>query len=786
LLSKLPELRFKPPLELWGGIECTVNRVGDAYFDQLKWSGHDARLDDLDRFAQLKLCTLRYPILWERVAPRHPEQLDWRWTDERIAHLQKLDIRPIAGLLHHGSGPRYTSLLDASLPEKLAAYARAVARRYPHLEYYTPVNEPLTTARFSALYGHWFPHRTDAKSWARALLNQCRGVVLAMRDIRRINPAAQLVQTEDMGRTYSTRALAYQADFENERRWLSFDLLCGRVGRDHPLWHYLQWVGVDEREVAIFQDEFCPPDIIGLNYYLTSERFLDERLERYPEEFHGGNGRHEYADVAAVRVSAQGVAGAGAMLREAWERYRLPVAITEAHLGCTREEQVRWLWEVWNEAHTAREAGAEVRAVTVWSLLGAYNWNTLVTRDEGHYEPGVFDLRRTSSCPGPTALAHLVRDLGQRRRPMSPVLTVPGWWRQPRRLLHDPVLPHQPHPYQQGTNEVNEGISRHLFGARNSCPKADEAVHAVFGYCAAREAQPVLIAGATGTLGRAFARICELRHLPHHLLTRQQMDIADRGSVASAIKAHRPWAIINAAGYVRVDDAEREPQRCLRENRDGAEILALECAAHGIPLMTFSSDLVFDGAKASTYLESDGTAPLNVYGHSKAAAEARVLAALSSALVVRTGAFFGPWDEYNFVTIALREIGAGHRFVAASDAVVSPTYVPDLVNASLDLLIDGECGLWHLANCGQISWAQLACRASRLAGLDESLVQARATQELQLAAPRPLYSALGSERGQLMPSLDDALARYFEERAQHLEYVQHAKSKRQNAVPSMT
>ena len=80
----------------------------------------------------------------------------------------------------------------------------AVARRYPWVEDYTPVNEPLTTARFSGLYGHWYPHGRDDRTFARALLNQCRAVVLAMRAIRAVNPAARLVQTEDLGRTYST------------------------------------------------------------------------------------------------------------------------------------------------------------------------------------------------------------------------------------------------------------------------------------------------------------------------------------------------------------------------------------------------------------------------------------------------------------------------------------------------------------------------------------------------------------------------------------------------------
>src|SRR5690349_7435708 len=93
------------PVELWGGHECTVNRVGDAFFDQTVRSGHQARIDDLDRFAALGVKALRYPVLWERVAPERPGTFDWRWTDGRLARLRDLGVRPIAGLLHHGSGP---------------------------------------------------------------------------------------------------------------------------------------------------------------------------------------------------------------------------------------------------------------------------------------------------------------------------------------------------------------------------------------------------------------------------------------------------------------------------------------------------------------------------------------------------------------------------------------------------------------------------------------------------------------------------------------------------------
>lgn len=727
-----PVLAAEKP-ELWAGIECTVNRVGDRFSDQVERSGHASRIEDLELLADLGVRTVRYPILWERTAPHAPDQIDWSWADERIACLKRLRLRPIIGLMHHGSGPRYTSLLDPEFPEKLAAYAGEVARRYPWITDYTPVNEPLTTARFSCLYGYWYPHHRDALMFARALLAQCRAIVLAMRAIRAINPQARLIQTEDLGKTFSTSKLAYQAEFENERRWLSFDLLFGRIRPGTRMWEYLIWLGIEAAELKWFLDNQTPPDLLGINHYITSERFLDERVNRYPANFHGGNGRDRYADVEAVRVCAEGVAGPKIILREAWERYHRPLAITEVHLGCTREEQLRWLNEVWNASLALRAEQVDVRAVTAWAAFGAYDWNSLLTCDQGSYESGVFDLR--SSTPRPTALARMIRTITTGNEYDHPALDTPGWWRRLDRMCYPPVTRRE------------QVLSPSL-----STPKRSGGA-----------SRSLLITGATGTLGQAFARICEKRGLSYQLLSRHQMDIAEGHSVAAAIDQYQPWAVINAAGYVRVDDAETDRESCLRDNFKGPECLARECASRNLPLVTFSSDLVFDGLKIAPYIESDTPAPVNIYGKSKAAAEERVLEECPEALIIRTSAFFGPWDRFNFVYSVLETLSKGKNFVAAADAIISPTYIPDLVNAALDLLIDGEHRIWHLANSGAVTWAEFARVVADRAGYDPAAIHSRPTAMLGLAAPRPLFTALASERGSLMPPFEESLNSFFED-----------------------
>lgn len=700
---------------LWGGIECSVVRVGDDYRNQTCETGHRERLSDLDQVAALGIRTMRYPVVWETVAPDRPDEFDWRWTDERLNRLRELGIRVIAGLVHHGSGPRYTNLLDPAFPEKLADFATRVAERYPWIDMWTPVNEPLTTARFSCLYGHWYPHRTDYPAFLQATVNQCRAIALAMAAIRAINPGAQLVQTEDMGRIFSTPKLAYQAAHENERRWLSLDLLSGRVGPGHCWYRLLLDNGVSESQLTELRDGIGLPDIIGINHYLTSDRFLDDRVELYPGVRPGGNGRDSYVDVEAVRVPEPAdELGPEARLREVWERYRLPLAVTEAHNSCTREEQLRWFMEVWNAATKLKRDGVDMRAVTLWSIFGAVDWCSLLTRREGVAEPGLFDFR--GPTPRRTLLASAVAELAASGHYSHPALETPGWWRRDDRYVRAPaILPER---------------------------------------STATAGRPILITGATGTLGRAFARICDGRGLKYVLTSRAQLDIASAASIERALAEHRPWAVINTAGFVRVPEAECMSDRCFRENATGPELLATACAAHGLPFLTFSSDLVFDGQAGRPYVEDDPANPVCVYGASKHEAERLVLAAWPESLVIRTSAFFGPWDRYNFVWNTLHCLSRGQSLTASDTQIVSPTYVPDLVHAALDLLLDGEHGLWHLTNPSEISWHNLAREVAARAKLDASLV-------LQPDDGRKGNTALSSARAVLLPPLDHAMSAYF-------------------------
>ena len=710
--------------EIWGGIECTINRVNNRFFDQLDYSGHYNRELDIEHIAGTGIKKIRYPVLWERHQPQKNETIDWSWTEQQLNNIREKNIDVIAGLVHHGSGPAFTDLTDPEFPYLLADYAGKVAEQFPWINFYTPVNEPLTTARFSGLYGLWYPHHTNDRSFVQILLNELKGVVLSMNAIRKINPHARLIQTEDLGKTYSTPRLRYQASFENQRRWLTFDLLCGKVIRTHPLWQYFLDQNIPEEDLEFFIENPCVPDVFGFNHYLTSERFLDDRLHLYPVHTHGSNGIDKYADVEAVRVEVKEETGIEVLLKEAWVRYQQPLAVTEVHLHCHREEQLRWFKHVWEAASNLRSENIPIIAITAWAMLGSYGWNRLLTEPKGEYEPGVFDLR--GGYLRPTALAGFIQETASFRHSYHHLSNGNGWWQRSIRLIYEPN-------YQSFQRTVHT--------------------------------PPLLIIGKNGTLGRAFARICDARSIPFELLSRQDCDISNLQAIERAIDLYKPWAIINAAGYVRVDEAEQDRSACFRDNTEGAHKLAIACHQAGIQLMTFSSDLVFNGKKQLPYVESDPTSPLNVYGFSKARCEKLVLNAYPNSLIIRSSAFFGPWDEYNFAWQTRESLLQGLPMRIANDVKVSPTYVPDLVNISMDILIDKESGIWHMANHGACTWYEFAQELALGFDLDKDLIIPVSSEELDNQARRPYYSVLASERGHLLPTFENALERYLREMA---------------------
>ena len=697
--------------------------MGDRFLDQTVISGHEERLADLDLLLDLGLKAVRYPVLWERTVDHQTNRLDWRFADERLGRLRELGINPIVGLVHHGSGPPHTSLLDDEFPTGLASYASEVANRYPWADAYTPVNEPMTTARFSCLYGHWYPHRRDPQAWARALLNQTRATIMAMKAIREVNPKARLVQTDDLGKVSSHDVLRNQRDFENERRWLGWDLLCGRVDHSHPLRGHLVACGISVEELDWVCRNPCSPNVIGVNYYPSSERFLDPRLGYYPAE-RQGNHRPRYVDTLTARACKEGIYGPERLLREAWERYHIPVAITECHNSGHREEQVRWLMEVWDGAVAASAAGAEVEAVTIWALLGSFDWDRLVTETRGYYEPGPYDLR--SPRPRPTALAAATRSLSHGLRPDLPGLDRGGWWRREDRFDVPPL--------SVGSDEDRlRAYGRHGANGRNL--RQSTSHQTPF-------RRTLVILHADSPVGRALVRACEARALdclPVH--SEQLTSFACRPDEIP----DSAWAVVDAATVYGPEGRAVRPQLV----RDGA----ISCASRNIPFVVFSSSRVFDSRSGRTRVESDPADGTSLEGAALREVERTALLHCPRTLVLRTGDLFGTGAADDPIVGAVVNEYAWPAPVSGLQ-LCSPTFVVDLANTSLDLAIDGESGIWHLVNGN----------GSRATAFPE---EPERTTDMYDALPARSRSVLGSERGRIMPELQDAIQRASDELRSH-------------------
>jgi dTDP-4-dehydrorhamnose reductase len=269
--------------------------------------------------------------------------------------------------------------------------------------------------------------------------------------------------------------------------------------------------------------------------------------------------------------------------------------------------------------------------------------------------------------------------------------------------------------------------------------------------------KPILVAGKSGQLAQCLRDLAALREISMVAVGRPELDIASGEGVDRVINEVRPSAIVNAAAYTAVDPAEAEPERAFLTNCGGAGLLADAAARHDIPFIQVSTDYVFDGRKRQPYREDDVPAPLNVYGSSKLAGEAKVLKACPWTAVIRTSWVYSPYGR-NFVRTMLRLSETQPVVRVVNDQRGTPTSAADLADAILVIAerlrsVNGrnDAGIYHLTGGGETSWygfagaifESLARRGRRVPKL-----QAITTAEFPTAARRPRNSCLDSSKAE--------------------------------------
>jgi dTDP-4-dehydrorhamnose reductase len=272
-----------------------------------------------------------------------------------------------------------------------------------------------------------------------------------------------------------------------------------------------------------------------------------------------------------------------------------------------------------------------------------------------------------------------------------------------------------------------------------------------------------LVTGAAGQLGAAFTRRLQTTGADVVVLTRHELDLTDGSAVAAVVTSARPGVILNCAAYNAVDQAEDDVPGAFAVNAFAVHDLARAAAAVDARLVHYSTDFVFDGMALTPYNEDAPANPRSVYGQSKLVGEWLALETPGS-LVLRVESLFGGPATRSSIDRIIQTLRSGEAPRVFVDRVVSPSYVEDVIDATLAMLArDAPGGVYHCVNTGSTTWHGLAEVVADL--LDSHVgLQGVAMADVPMRAPRPQYCALSNARlsalGVEMPTWQDALARH--------------------------
>ncbi len=356
--------------------------------------GSTKRVDEMEKCSHYRYWEKDFELLREldieflRYGPPYykthlgPDKYDWEFADLTFHKLRELRVTPIVDLCHFGVPDWIGNFQNRDWPVLFAEYAEALARRYPWLRFFTPVNEIHIAATFSAQFGWWNERLRSDRAFVTALHNLAKANVLAMHSILEVNPKAIFILSETSEFHHpKDPSCAATAHIYNQKRFLSLDLTFG-----HPvtfeMYEYLMDNGMKRDEYHWFcnnhRKEHC---VMGTDYYETNEHLVhnDGSLSGSGEIFGYYVITHQYFD-----------------------RYRLPVMHTETNLSDAARAPV-WIRKEWANVHRLREDGVPIIGFTYYSLTDQVDWDTALVEDNGNVNPlGLYDLDRQMRPVGAT------------------------------------------------------------------------------------------------------------------------------------------------------------------------------------------------------------------------------------------------------------------------------------------------------------------------------------------------------------------------------------------------
>lgn len=378
------------------GIECSYPAIRNGSFrvDELETTGHYRRWrEDLSLTRELGIRVLRYGVPYHKVSIG-PDHYDWSFLDEVLTEMRRLEIEPILDLCHFGM-PDWlgNSFQNPEFPSSFAAYARAVAKRFPWLRLYTPVNEMYVCAKFSAKMGWWNEQQNNDRAYVTATLHLARASRLAMCEIMQVTPSAVFIQSEASEQVHTVCGCdenRIRVDWENQLRFLALDLLYGHPLRaDVYAWLLEHGMAADDYR-WFMSDGVASRCVMGNDYYAGNERILQ----------HDGSATNQGE-----------VFGWYLVTRQYYERYRRPIMHTETN-NSGAGDAVQWLWKQWQNILYMRAEGIPVLGFTWFSLIDQVDWETQLRETNGTVNPwGLYDLERRIRPVG-EAYRNLIQEFG--------------------------------------------------------------------------------------------------------------------------------------------------------------------------------------------------------------------------------------------------------------------------------------------------------------------------------------------------------------------------------------
>jgi beta-glucosidase/6-phospho-beta-glucosidase/beta-galactosidase len=393
LSARLPGESDRLSFLMTTGIECSCPTVqGGRRRDELEETGHYRRWrEDLELCRWVGARYVRYGLPYYRMH-QGPGRYDWSFADEVLPALWDAGLIPIVDLCHFGVPDWVGSFQNRDWPAHFADYCAAFAERYPWVKLYTPVNEMLVCARFSALDGCWNEQEKSERSMVTAHSVMCRASLMAMAEILKRRPDAVFIHSEIAECFLEQRPqTAEMVDFRNRQRFITFDFLYGHPPQGDVL-NFLYDNGLSREEYEWFMRhgrDTADHCVMGMDYYGNNEKVVE------PD----GSNR------------ATGVMlGWGAIALEYFRRYRRPMMLTETNiLDDGHGRSVDWLHRTWHQARFLRQRGLPMIGYTWYSLTDQVDWDIQIRAVRGKVNPnGLVTLDRE-----PRDVAYAYRQLAE-------------------------------------------------------------------------------------------------------------------------------------------------------------------------------------------------------------------------------------------------------------------------------------------------------------------------------------------------------------------------------------